>query len=123
MARRAAGPQIVGRRLEKEKVSRVERSLDDGERKRPGEVVVPKAAAGRRRVPALEPLKRELAAHKLRTGRSGDDLVFGTTATCPFTPSTVSRRALSVWKGADPEPIALSRGAAYGGFDDDRLGR
>jgi hypothetical protein len=52
MVRRAAGPQIVGRRLEKEKVSRVERSLDDGERKRPGEVVVPKAAAGRRRVPA-----------------------------------------------------------------------
>ena len=86
-------------------------------------LIVPKAAAGRRRVPALEPLKRELAAHKLRTGRSGDDLVFGTTATCPFTPSTVSRRALSAWKGADPEPIGLSRGAAYGGFDDDRLGR
>ena len=114
---------MVGRILEKEKVSRVERSLDDGERKRPGEVIVPKAPAGRSRVPALEPLKRKLAAHKLRTGRSGDDFVFGTTATCPFTPSTVGRRALSAWEGADPEPIGLSRGPAYGGFDDDRLGR
>lgn len=50
-----------------------------------------KTNAGRRTVPLAGVLRRELAAHKLRTGRAGDDLVFGRSPTLPFTPSTVRR--------------------------------
>lgn len=52
-------------------------------------------------------LRRLLAAHKLRTGRSGDDLVFGRTARSPFVPSTVRRRALAAWAAAGLRPIGL----------------
>src|SRR5918998_4275851 len=61
----------------KAKIIRVERALDDGERGKRGENVLPKTVAGRRRVPILKALHAELVAHKLRTGRGGDDLVFG----------------------------------------------
>ena len=50
-------------------------------------------------------LAPSLAAHKLATGRNGDDLVFGVTASEPLQPSNVRRRALTAWK--DVEPIGL----------------
>ena len=52
-----------------------------------------KSDAGERDVPILEPLAPELAAHRLRTGRSGDALVFG------WTPSGRStRRPPTTWR-------------------------
>jgi integrase len=57
-----------------------------------------KSAAGNRRVPILEPLAGELAAHKLRTEGSSEALVFGRTAPSPSTrkPSGGTRS----WRGA-----------------------
>jgi len=75
---------------------RVERGLDDD-----GDVMRTKTAAGERDIPILAPLKRELLAHGLATGRTGDELVFGRTATAPFIPSTVLSRALKAWKAAN----------------------
>lgn len=85
----------------KGRMIRVERTLDDGERARPGETIAPKTKAGRRRVPVARVLHGELAAHKLRTGRDGEGLVFGRTAATPFVPSTVRRRALAAWESKD----------------------
>ena len=48
-----------------------------------------------------------LAAHKLRSGRSGKDLLFGRTATLPFSASTAKRRAYEAWgwkRVRNPEP-------------------
>ena len=86
---------------------RVERTLDDGERGKPGTIASPKTKAGRRRVPIPKVLHGELAAHKLRTGRDGDALVFGRTATGPFIPSTVRRRALAAWAPKEGEERRL----------------
>jgi len=66
-----------------------------------------KSAAADRRVPILELLAPELAAHKLRTRGDGDALVFGRTATDPFIPSTVRSRALKAWEKAKLKPIGL----------------
>lgn len=66
-----------------------------------------KSDAGRRKVPILAHLRPELVAHKLRTGRDGDELVFGRTAADAFVPSTVRTRALAAWKAADLQPISL----------------
>jgi integrase len=66
-----------------------------------------KSAAGKRRVPILDPLATELTAHKTHTGRDGDTLVFGRTTTEPFNPETVRRNALAAWgwkEAANPEP-------------------
>ena len=68
-------------------------------------VTEPKSEAGRRIVPLLAVLRDYLDEHLLRTGRSGEDLVFGRTATDPFIPSTVRSRALAAWEGQ--APIAL----------------
>lgn len=56
-----------------------------------------KSKAGDRRVPILDPLARELAAHKLRSANNGDDLVFGSRGGGPFSPETVRRHSLSAW--------------------------
>ena len=64
------------------------RGWDDEE----GEIAV-KSDAGRRTIPLAGIVRRELAAHLLREGRSGDDLVFGRTATLPFVRSTIRARA------------------------------
>lgn len=82
-------------------VIRVERAWDDCE----GAVEV-KTRAGRRTVPIASELRRHLAAHKLRTGRTGAALAFGTSATQPFEPSTVRRQARAAWKAAGLPPIA-----------------
>ena len=84
---------------------RVERAWDDRE----GAIAGKTFAAGRR-VPIFSPLRRELVAHKLRTGRDGDDLLFGMTAAAPFDPSTVRRRARAAWKAAGLEPVGLHEG-------------
>ena len=66
-----------------------------------------KSAAGKRRVPILDSLAAELTAHKTHTGREGDALVFGRTATEPFNPETLRRNALTAWgwkEAANPEP-------------------
>jgi integrase len=76
-------------------VIRVRRGWDDVE----GDQDV-KTDAGRRNVPLAGVLRRELAAHKLRTGRGDADLVFGRSPTLPFVPSTVRRRALDAWNAA-----------------------
>ena len=76
-------------------VIRVERGWDDVE----GEIDV-KTGAGRRVVPLAGAVRRELAAHKLRTGRDSDDLVFGRAPALPFVRSTVRSRARAAWKAA-----------------------
>jgi integrase len=78
-----------------ENVIRVERSWDDVE----GEVA-PKSATGNRRALLVPSLRKHLLEHKLRTGRDGDDLVFGRTATAPFTPGAVTQRARKAWAAA-----------------------
>jgi integrase len=79
-----------------ERTIHVQREWDDLEGEQEG-----KSAAADRRIPILAPLSRELAAHRLRSGRGGDDLVFGASATVAFLPSTVRRRALNAWKAAN----------------------
>ena len=61
-------------------VIRVDPTWDDEE----GELQSGKTRAARRTVPIASQLRRELAAHKLATGRDGRDLVFGSTASSPF---------------------------------------
>ena len=58
-------------------------------------------------MPIIGVLAPLLAAHKLRTGRDGEALVFGVTADVPFEPSTVRRRALAAWENAKLKPIGL----------------
>jgi integrase len=80
--------------LDDETIS-VTRALDDDEG-----VISTKTLAGERVVPLLAETVQGLRAHMMRSGRRGDDLVFGTTATQPFTPSTIRRRAIKAWKAA-----------------------
>jgi integrase len=83
-------------------VIRVERGWDDED----GEIQG-KTRAARRRVPIASPLRRLLVAHRLATGGHPEALVFGATASVPFEPSTVRRRALAAWKRAGLQPIML----------------
>ncbi|MDP2711614.1 MAG: site-specific integrase [Solirubrobacteraceae bacterium] len=76
---------------------RVERGWDDEEGEQDG-----KSRAAQRTVPIIGRLAPILVAHKLATGRDGDDLVFGVTSSEPFQPSNVRRRALTAWKLVDP---------------------
>ena len=74
------------------RVIRVERGWDAKE----GEQAA-KSKAATRKVPIIARLAPILAAHKLATGRDGDQLVLGITGEEPFAPSTVRRRALVAW--------------------------
>jgi integrase len=66
-----------------------------------------KSAAGKRRVPILDPLVRELVDCRARTGRDGDALVFGPTGVKPFSPETVRRHSLTAWGWKEvPNPKA-----------------
>jgi integrase len=79
-------------------VIRVRRSWDDAE----GELDDGKTDAAERDVPLIvAELRAELRAHLMRTGRRGEDLVFGRTADEPFIPSTVRRAALERWEAAE----------------------
>lgn len=81
---------------------RVERTWDDVEGP-----VSPKSSAGRRIVPLQGLLRDYLDEHLIKSGRSGADLVFGRSATEPFTNSTVRNRAISAWEKAGLDPIGL----------------
>ena len=61
----------------------------------------------RRRVPISEALRVPLAAHLLATGRRGDDLVYGATATSPFAPKHLQDAADAAWRDAGLTRITL----------------
>lgn len=69
--------------------------------------IEPKSLAGRRTVPLLAILRDHLDEHLLRTGRTGEQLVFGRTAADPFVPSTIDNRAQECWQAAGLNPITL----------------
>lgn len=73
-------------------VIHVRRSWDEKE----GEIQ-PKSAKGHRKVPVAQSLRLLLLEHKARTGRRSRDLVFGRTASHPFTPTHIRDRALAAW--------------------------
>lgn len=80
---------------------RVERSMDSY-----GDAGEPKSRAGRRNVPIVAALRDLLVEHKLVTWLD-PGFVFGSSATSPFTPTAVRRRALTAWRRAGLEPIGL----------------
>ena len=81
-------------------VVRVEAGWDDME----GEQGT-KTAAGARGVPLVGILRAALARHKLASGRDGEDLCFGTTASMAFVRTTLRSRALAAWRAAGLEPL------------------
>ena len=60
----------------------------------------PKTEKGKRTAVVIELLEHLLVGHLARTGRSGRDLVFGRTASDPFCPGTIHKRARRTWKAA-----------------------
>jgi integrase len=62
--------------------------------------IEPKSRAGRRSVPLLAILRDYISRDLRRTGRSGEDLVFGRTPAQAFYASTVDGRAKRAWKAA-----------------------
>jgi integrase len=72
---------------------RVEAGWDDVE----GEQA-PKSEKGKRTVPLPAILRPYINGHMERTGRSGRDLVFGSTGASPFTATNVRRKALKAWE-------------------------
>jgi hypothetical protein len=50
-------------------------------------------------------VRRELVAHKARTGRDGPDLVFGRTTTEAFFASTIRARVNKAWEAAGLAPL------------------
>lgn len=66
-----------------------------------------KTRAARRAVPIAGRLRDALLEHKLRTGRDGEALAFGVTATAPLEPTNLRRRALTAWRAAGLDPIGL----------------
>lgn len=92
---------------------RVERGWDQEEG-----AIEPKSRSGRRAVPMLALLRGYLETSLQRTGRSGDDLVFGRTTQDAFVASTINNRAKRAWDsfnadeqkdteatGGDPDPL------------------
>lgn len=73
-------------------VIHVQHSWDDVEGQ-----IDPKSAKGIRDVPVAPILRDYLDAHRAETGRGDSDFVFGSTATTPFTPTNVRRKALAAW--------------------------
>lgn len=84
-------------------VLNVARSYDPKERA----FVEPKSRAGVRRVPIASVLREHLVAHKLRSGRSGEALLFGRTDGTPFDDYALKQRADRAWKSARLSPIGL----------------
>ncbi len=73
-------------------VIHVRRGWDDVEG-----AIDPKSEKGERQVPVTALLRDYLVEHKTRTGRDGDDFVFGAAANRPFTPSHIRRSAAKAW--------------------------
>ena len=63
--------------------------------------IAPKSRKGTRDVPVAPMLRDYLLEQESRTGRDGDDLVFGATAERPFTPSWARKRAGRAWAAAN----------------------
>jgi integrase len=61
----------------------------------------------RRAVPIIGELSMILAAHRLRTGRRGGDLMFGGSETSPFAPKPMQQRADDAWEEAKIARITL----------------
>lgn len=80
---------------------RVERSMNSY-----GDAGEPKSRAGRRNVPVVAALRDLLVKHKLVTGQDAG-LAFGSSATRPFTPTAVRKRALTAWRPDGLDPIGL----------------
>jgi integrase len=59
-----------------------------------------KTEAGARSVPLIGRVRAELLRHQLATGRRGDDLVFGRSASEAFVRSTLRTHARKAWKAA-----------------------
>jgi len=59
--------------------------------------IEPKSAAGVRTIPLLAILRDYLDAHLLRTGRTGEDRIFGRSARQPFFAATIDGRAKRAW--------------------------
>jgi len=57
-------------------------------------------------------LRELLIEHGLQTKRSGDDLVFGRSASEPFTPSHIRRQAEAAWKAYNAELAEQMRPAS-----------
>jgi integrase len=85
-----------------EGVVRVRRGWDDVAGEQDG-----KTDAAQRQVPIVGALRGELQRHLMRTGRRGDDLVFGETGYEPFVPTRVRRRAVAAWEAAGLESITM----------------
>jgi integrase len=79
----------------------VRRAWDDVE----GELTGGRTDKAVRDVPIFAPLLEELRGHQMRSGHRGGALVFGRTASEPFEPSTVRRRALEAWEAAGLEGL------------------
>ena len=62
---------------------------------------------GRRTVPIIGDLRAILAAHRLRTGRRGRDLIFGATEVSPIDRKGLQRRADAAWEAAGLERLTL----------------
>ena len=69
--------------------------------------IQPKSRSSRRTIPLLGILRDHLDEHLLRTGKSGEVLVFGRSAPVPFAPMAVSKRAKRAWMDAGLQPITL----------------
>ena len=85
-------------------IVRVERGWDDKEG------VIPTKSHNRRRVPIAGALREYLLPHLMRTGRRNRDLVFGSTATSPFSSTRLTARADKAWRAAGLERITLHEG-------------
>jgi integrase len=88
----------------------VERSWDDQDG-----LVEPKSKAGVRRTLLCETLRAILAEHVHRSGRSGDELLFGKTADTLFIPWTIVKHADDAWEAAELERVTLHQ--CRHGFD------
>lgn len=80
----------------------VVRSWDQYER-----AIDPKSDAGRRTVPIVAILRDHLDGHIVRTGRAGDDLIFGRTRIEAFVASTTRSRARKAWLVEGLDPVKL----------------
>lgn len=80
--------------------------------------IAPKSAASRRVVPLLAILRDFLDEHLLRAPGAGESLAFGRTATLPFAPMAVGKRAKRAWRKANLDESAQ---AEREGRDPDQL--
>jgi integrase len=72
-------------------------------------VIEPKSRAGSRGVPLLSILRDYLDVHLRRSGRGGEDLVFGRTTAGAFYAATVDGRAKRAWRKANERERAAAQ--------------